>query len=81
MGNRDIRISVEGRGMWWGTRGIQDGHYRDFQEVKQLEEKVKREQECQKQLKEEASLVMDITGTFRKESRNFEGGFWVDYRG
>ena len=34
-GNRDIRRSVEGRGMGRGTRGIQDGHYRDFQEGKQ----------------------------------------------
>ena len=41
MGNRDIRRSVEGRGMGRGTRG----HYK-----------------------------MDITGTFRKESREFEGG-------
>ena len=32
VGNRDIRKSVEGRGMGWGTRGIQHGHYRDFQE-------------------------------------------------
>ena len=32
--NRDIR-SVEGRGMGQGTRGIQDGHYRYFQEGKQ----------------------------------------------
>ena len=31
VGNRDIRRSVEGRGMGRGTRGIQDGHYRDFQ--------------------------------------------------
>ena len=35
VGNRDIRRSVEGRGMGWGTRGIQDRHYRDFQEGKQ----------------------------------------------
>ena len=35
LGNRDIRRSVEGRGMGWGTWGIQDGHYRDFQEGKQ----------------------------------------------
>ena len=35
MGNRDIRRSVERRGMGRGTRGIQDGHYRDFQEGKQ----------------------------------------------
>ena len=41
MGNRDIRRSVEGRGMGWGTWG----YYK-----------------------------MDITGTFRKESREFEGG-------
>ena len=31
VGNRDIRRCVEGRGMGWGTWGIQDGHYRDFQ--------------------------------------------------
>ena len=31
VGNRDIRRSVEGRAMGRGTRGIQDGHYRDFQ--------------------------------------------------
>ena len=31
VGNRDIRRSVEGRAMGWGTRGIQDGHYRDLQ--------------------------------------------------
>ena len=35
MGNRDIRRSVEGRGMGRGTWGIQDGHYMDFQERKQ----------------------------------------------
>ena len=29
--NRDIRRSVEGRGMGRGTWGTQDGHYRDFQ--------------------------------------------------
>ena len=28
VGNRDIRRSVEGRGMGQGTWGIQDGHYR-----------------------------------------------------
>ena len=32
MGNRDIRRSVEGRGMGRGTRGIQDVHHRDFQD-------------------------------------------------
>ena len=32
MGNSDIRRSVEGRGMGRGTRGIQDGHHRDFQD-------------------------------------------------
>ena len=32
MGNRDIR-SVEGRGMGWGTRGIQDGRHRDFHDL------------------------------------------------
>ena len=31
VGNRDMRRSVEGRGMVWGARGKQDGHYRDFQ--------------------------------------------------
>ena len=30
MGNRDIRRSVEGRGMGWGTWGIQDGHSGTF---------------------------------------------------
>ena len=35
MGNRDIRRSVEGIGMGWGTWGIEDGHNRDFQEGKQ----------------------------------------------
>ena len=35
VGNRDIRRSVEGRGMGRGTWRIQDGHYRDFQEGKQ----------------------------------------------
>ena len=35
LGDRDIWRSVEGRGMGQGTRGIQDGHYRDFQEGKQ----------------------------------------------
>ena len=35
VGNREIMRSVEGRGMGWGTWGIQDGHYRDFQERKQ----------------------------------------------
>ena len=34
-GNRDIRRSVEGRGMGWGTQGIQDGYCRDFQEGRQ----------------------------------------------
>ena len=29
--NRDTRRSVERRGMGRGTRGKQDGHYRDFQ--------------------------------------------------
>ena len=38
MGNRDIRGSVEGRGMGLETRGIQDGHYRDFRkESKEFE--------------------------------------------
>ena len=31
LGNRDMRRSVEGRGMGWGTQGKLDGHYRDFQ--------------------------------------------------
>ena len=35
VGNRDIRRSVEGRGMGRETWGVQDGHYRDFQEGKQ----------------------------------------------
>ena len=35
VGNRDTRRSVEGRGMWQGTQGKQDGHCRDFQEGKQ----------------------------------------------
>ena len=33
VGNRDIRRSMEGRGIGWGTRGLQDGHYRDFQDL------------------------------------------------
>ena len=33
VGNRDVRRSVEGRGMGRGTRDIQDGHYRDFQDL------------------------------------------------
>ena len=33
VGNRDIRRSVEGRGMGWGARGIQDGHYKDYKEI------------------------------------------------
>ena len=46
VGNRDIRRSVEGRGMGVGNMGV---------------------------------YKMDITGTFRKESREFEGaGFGVD---
>ena len=35
VGNRDMKRSLEGIGMGRGTRGIQDGHYRDFQEGKQ----------------------------------------------
>ena len=35
VGNRDMRRSVDGRGMGWGTQGKQDGHDRDFQEGKQ----------------------------------------------
>ena len=34
VGNRDMRRSVEGRGMGWGTWVIQDGHDMDFQEGK-----------------------------------------------
>jgi len=34
VGNRHMRRSVERRGMGQGTRGKQDGHYRDFQEGK-----------------------------------------------
>ena len=30
VGNRDMRRSVEGRGIGRGSRGIQDGHYRVF---------------------------------------------------
>ena len=37
MGNRDIRRSVEGREMGRGTWGIEDGHYRDFQESRKFE--------------------------------------------
>ena len=32
VGNRDMR-TVEGRGMGRGTRGKQDGHHRDFQDL------------------------------------------------
>ena len=35
VGNRDIRRSVEGRGMGRGTLGREDGHDSDFQEGKQ----------------------------------------------
>ena len=35
VGKRDVRRSVEGRGMGWGAQGKQDGHNRDFQEGKQ----------------------------------------------
>ena len=35
MGNKDIRRSVEGRGVGRGTLGKQDGHYRDFQDLTQ----------------------------------------------
>ena len=31
MGNKDMRRSVEGRAMGWGTQGKQDEHYRHFQ--------------------------------------------------
>ena len=30
-----MRRSVEGRGMGWGTRSKQDGHYRNFQVLTQ----------------------------------------------
>ena len=33
--NRDIRRSVEGRGIGQGTQSIQDGHHRDFQDLTQ----------------------------------------------
>ena len=33
VGNRDIRRSVEERGMGRGTRGIQDGHHKDFRDL------------------------------------------------
>ena len=36
MGNRDVRRSVEGRGMGWGTWGIHDGHHRNFPEGKEV---------------------------------------------
>ena len=36
VGNRDIRRSVERRGMEHGTRGKQDGHHRDFQDLTRL---------------------------------------------
>ena len=36
MGNRDIRRSVEGIGMFRGTWDIQDGNHRHFQEWKQI---------------------------------------------
>jgi len=35
LGTRDVRRSVEGRGLGRGTQGKQDGHCRDFQEGKQ----------------------------------------------
>ena len=35
MGNRDMRRSVEGRGMGRGTQCKQHGHYRDFQVLTQ----------------------------------------------
>ena len=35
VGNRDMRRSLEGIGMGWGTLGKQDEHYRDFQQGKQ----------------------------------------------
>ena len=61
MGDRDIRRSVERRGMGRGTETLGDlwkgeGWGGEHEEYK-----------------------MDITGTFRKESREFEGdGFGVD---
>ena len=33
VGKRDIMRSEEGRGMGRDTRGIQDGHHRDFQDL------------------------------------------------
>ena len=33
IGNRDMTRSVEGRGMGWATRGKEDGHHRDFQDL------------------------------------------------
>ena len=45
VGNRDMRRSVEGRGMGWGTQGKLQGLSGPY-----------------------------TTGTFRKESREFEGG-------
>jgi len=33
--NRDMRRSVEGKGMGQGTQGKHDGHYRDFQVLTQ----------------------------------------------
>ena len=35
VGTRDMRRSVDGRGVGWGTWDKQDGCYRDFQEGKQ----------------------------------------------
>ena len=37
--NRDIRRSVEWRGMGRGTWGIQDGHYRDYREPEEVKSK------------------------------------------
>ena len=62
MGNRDIRRSVEGRGMGRGTQCDQDGHRRYFQV-----------------LTRQGVSGTYMTRTFRKESREFEGGgFGVD---
>ena len=33
VGKRDIRRSMEGREMGWGTRDKQDGHNRDFHDL------------------------------------------------
>ena len=52
----------------WETK-LEEQKRKHNLEVKQLEEKVKREQECQKQLKEEASLEYDKMSRKRDEMR------------